>query len=59
MAVYPNANPDWGSIEAEVSTLEIAETVCSGLEEQYDLLTEDERENGEVDLSSRGPKLIV
>ncbi|MWV39610.1 hypothetical protein [Natrialba sp. INN-245] len=63
VAVYPNANPDWGSIEAEVSTLEealeVADTVCSDLEEKYDLLTDDERENGEVALSSRGPKPIV
>ncbi len=63
VAVYPNANPDWGSVEAEVSTLEeafeVAATVCSDLEEQYDLVTEDERENGEVALSSRGPKQIL
>ncbi|UHQ98919.1 hypothetical protein HYG81_24475 (plasmid) [Natrinema zhouii] len=63
VAVYPNMNPDWGSVEAEVSTLEealeVAETVCSDLEEEYDLLTDDERENGEVALSSRGPKPIV
>lgn len=63
VAVYPNVNPDWGSIEAEVPTLEealeVAETVCSDLEEQYDLLTDDERENGEGALSSRGPKPIV
>lgn len=63
VAVYPNANPDWGSVEAEVSTLEealeVAETVCSDLEEQYDLQTEDKRENGEVAFSSRGPKPIL
>ncbi|ADB63694.1 hypothetical protein Htur_4958 (plasmid) [Haloterrigena turkmenica DSM 5511] len=63
VAVYPNMNPDWGSIEAEVSTLEealeVVETVCSDREEQYDLLTDDERENGEGALSSRGPKPIV
>ncbi|MFC6763705.1 hypothetical protein [Natrinema soli] len=63
VAVYPNVNPDWGSIEAEVPTLEealeVAETVCSDLEQRYDLLTEDERENGEVALLSRGPKPIL
>ncbi|WP_306061306.1 hypothetical protein [Natronococcus wangiae] len=63
VAVYPNANPDWGSVEAELLTLEealeVAETVCSDLEEQYDLLTDDEQESGEVALSSRGPKPIV
>jgi hypothetical protein len=63
VAVYPNANPDWGSIEAEVpaleEALEVAETVCRDLEEQYDLQTEDERENGEVAFSSRGPKPIL
>ncbi|MFC6763547.1 hypothetical protein [Natrinema soli] len=63
VAVYPNMNPDWGSIETEVSTLEealeVAATVCSDLEEQYDLVAEDERENGEVVLSSRGPKPIL
>ncbi|MFC6764375.1 hypothetical protein [Natrinema soli] len=63
VAVYPNVNPDWGSIEAQVPTLkdalEVAETVCRDLEEQYDLVTEDERENGEISLSSRGPKPVV
>lgn len=63
VAVYPNVNPDWGSIEAEVPTLEevleVAETVCSDLEEQYDLQTEDERENGKVAFSLRGPKPIL
>ncbi len=63
VAVYPNMNPDWGSIKTEVSTLEealeVAATVCGDLEEQYDLVAEDERENGEVALSSRGPKPIV
>lgn len=63
VAVYPNMNPDWESVESEVSTLEealeVAETVCSDLEEEYDLLTEDERENSEVALSSRGLKSIV
>ncbi|WP_255171160.1 hypothetical protein [Natrononativus amylolyticus] len=62
VAVYPNANPDWGSIEAEAPTLEealeVAETVCSDLGEQYNLQTEDERENGEITFSSRGPKPI-
>jgi hypothetical protein len=63
VAVYPNVNPDWGSIEAEVPTLEealeVAETVCNDLEEQYDLVTDDKRENGEIALSSRGPKPIL
>ena len=63
VAVYPNVNPDWGSIEAELPTLEqaleVAATVCSDLEEQYDLVVEGERECGEIALSSRGPKPIL
>ncbi|MFC4989607.1 hypothetical protein [Saliphagus infecundisoli] len=64
VGVYPNANPDWGSIEAEVPTLEealsVADRVCSDLEERYELLREgDGRENGDLTLSLRGPKPIV
>ncbi|WP_114578501.1 hypothetical protein [Saliphagus sp. LR7] len=70
VAVYPNANPDWGSVEAEVGTLAdalaAAERLCSDLEEQHDLQRAGEekeeregREGGEITLSWRGPKPIV
>ncbi|MFC4990483.1 hypothetical protein [Saliphagus infecundisoli] len=40
MTVYPNENPDWGSVEADVGTLTdalaAAERVCSDLEEQHE-----------------------
>lgn len=64
VGVYPNVNPDWGSLKREVSTLaealDVAEEVCADIEERHDLLRAgDERKNREVALSSRGPKSIV
>ncbi|WP_114579433.1 hypothetical protein, partial [Saliphagus sp. LR7] len=47
VGMYPNANPDWGSVEAEVGTLAdalaVAERVCSDLEGKYDLQGNEER----------------
>ncbi|MFC4990554.1 hypothetical protein [Saliphagus infecundisoli] len=63
VGVYPNANPDWGEIEAEVPTLEealeVAEEACANLEDQHELLTAGERRTDLVVVASRGPKPIV